>query len=101
MWKNNEQGFSLAESLLSFSAILIVTIFILPLLLQMIGQSKALWEREKAMRVLFEEGEKYFQEDVDFTYVYVEEGEQYQVSWEAKTAACVEVSGKSFCIQQQ
>ncbi|WP_338750069.1 hypothetical protein [Bacillus sp. FJAT-52991] len=101
MWKNNEKGFSLAESLLSLSAVLILTILILPLLLQMIGQSKALWEREKAMRILFEEGEKRLREGNSFTYVYVEEGEEYKISWEARAVACVEVSGKQFCIQQQ
>ncbi|MGM7635547.1 hypothetical protein [Bacillus sp. Hm123] len=101
MWRNNEKGFSLAESLLSLSAVLILVMLILPLLLQMIGQSKALWEREKAMRVLFEEGEKRLHEGESFSYIYVEEGEEYHISWEAKSAACVEVSKKKFCIQQQ
>lgn len=101
MWRNNEKGFSLAESLLSLSAVLILTMLILPLLLQMISQSKSLWEREQAMRVLFEEGEKRLHEGTSFTYVYIEKGEEYHILWEPKAAACVEVSRKEFCIRQQ
>lgn len=102
MLKNNERGFTLAESLLSLMVIAILAAFILPLMVQMTGQSKALWERQKGMRLLYEEGGKRMIERKDFHLVYEGEGERYDISWETSTgSACFEVSGEVYCIKKQ
>ncbi|MEK4028822.1 MULTISPECIES: type II secretion system protein [Bacillaceae] len=102
MLKNNEGGFTLAESLLSLMVIAMLAAFILPLMGQMTGQSKALWERQKGMRLLYEEGAKQMIEGEDFHVVYEREGEKYDISWETSIgSACFEVSGEVYCIKKQ
>lgn len=102
MLKNNESGFTLAESLLSLMVLTMLAGFVLPLMVQMTGQSKALWERQKGMRFLYEEGGKRVLEREDFHVVYEGEGERYDISWETtKAAACFEVSGQVSCIKKQ
>ncbi|KMY54748.1 hypothetical protein AC623_13065 [Bacillus sp. FJAT-27231] len=102
MLRNNERGFTLAESLLSLMIIVMLAASVLPLMVQMTGQSKALWERQKGMRFLYEESGKRLLERKDFQVVYEEEGEKYDISWETtKAAACFKVSGQASCINKQ
>lgn len=102
MLKKNEKGFTLAESLLSLMALAMLAAFILPFMIQMTGQSKALWEKQKGMRLLYEQGERHLLEGKDFHNVYHREGERYDISWEtANGTACVTLSGEASCIKKQ
>ncbi|GLY09946.1 type II secretion system protein [Bacillus badius] len=102
MLKNNEKGFTLAESLLSLMIMAMIAAFILPLMVQMTGQSKTLWEREKGMRLLYEESGKRLQERADFYVAYEGERQSYEISWETISgSACFEVSGRATCIRKQ
>ncbi|WP_191991724.1 competence type IV pilus minor pilin ComGE [Bacillus aerolatus] len=102
MLKNNEKGFTLAESLLSLMVLVTLAVFLLPLMMQMTGQSKALWEKQKGMRILYEEGEKRLLEGKNFHFTYHGEGERYDISWETSEATvCYEFSGQAACIKKQ
>ncbi|MFK2824352.1 type II secretion system protein [Bacillus sp. B190/17] len=102
MLKKNEKGFTLAESLLSLMIMAMLAAFILPFMVQMTSQSKALWDKQRGMRILYEEGEKRWNERRDFHVVYNEAGEMYDISWETtKAAACLEVSQQEICIKEQ
>ncbi|WP_157796238.1 type II secretion system protein [Bacillus xiapuensis] len=105
MLKKAEQGFTLAESLLSLFIIMLLTALMVPLLMQMTTQPHRQWEQEQMIRILLEEGEKRLLEQKNFTSIYEgEEGETYRIIWETsagKAEACVQNHSSAICIQEQ
>ncbi|MBM7650464.1 hypothetical protein JOC78_003455 [Bacillus ectoiniformans] len=104
MSKMNEEGFTLADSLLSLAAIMAMTVFILPLLAAMTVQSHAAWNKEKGMRMLYEESEQQIYSREDFYSEKVINGQWADISWETKqekAEVCLHMEKVHWCAKEQ
>ncbi len=99
MFRKNERGFTLAESLLSMMTILLLGTVVLPIATQMMVQSQLLWEKQEGMRVLFEEGESQFLKSGELQIHHKEE-EGYVIYWESGQG-CFSSPDQTFCIKEQ
>lgn len=100
----NEQGFTLADSLLSLAAIIVMTAFLLPLMAAMNVQSQAAWSKEKGMRMLYEQGEKQVYSGEDFKLEKTIDGRPADISWEThqgKAEVCLFMEEEQWCIKEQ
>lgn len=101
----NNKGFFLLELLLSLSAILMLSLFLLPLLMDIKGQSRQLEVENKARQLMYEELQAKLIANPTLTnYTFVENGVQYKIIWkDSRTAGqkevCVIVERNSFLPQ--
>ncbi|ETI67331.1 hypothetical protein [Neobacillus vireti] len=101
----NNKGFFLLELLLSLSALLMLSLFLLPLLMDLKGQSRQLGVENKARQLMYEELQAKLIANPTFTnYTFVENGVEYKIIWKDSLTAgqkevCVRVERNSFLPQ--
>ncbi|OLN23346.1 hypothetical protein BTO30_05105 [Domibacillus antri] len=102
-WKN-EDGFTLSESILALSALLIAATVILPLCFKMAAETSSRWEQQEGMRRLYEEAEWRIYEPAAFSHEVDQPNFSGRIFWKTengKDQACVSAAGKTTCVSEQ
>jgi competence protein ComGE len=96
------KGFFLLELLLSLSAILMLSLFLLPLLIELRDQSRQLELEKNARQIMFEELQSKVNSNGTFSnYSSIQNGVEYKISWKNtglydKKEVCVRIDKNSF-----
>lgn len=103
MLQRNKNGFFLLELLLSLSAWLLLSLFILPLLIDLNKQTQQLEVKEKAEQLLFEELQAKIADGQSYpkNYSVLNRGIEYKIEWknpstEGPKEVCVKVETQLF-----
>ena len=90
------KGYFLLELLLSLSALLMLSTFLLPLLLQVRDQSRQLIIENHARQYMFEELQARMMDHQNFqNYTVVQDGIEYQIFWKDNSLPV----GKVVCVK--
>ncbi|WP_066064276.1 hypothetical protein [Neobacillus soli] len=98
----NDKGFFLLELLLSLSALLMISLYLLPLLMDLRGQSKQVEIENKARQLMYEELQAKLIDSRTLTnYTFIQNKVEYKIIWSDPGAAsqkevCVKVEKNSF-----
>ncbi|MCL6573681.1 MAG: hypothetical protein K6T88_18700 [Bacillus sp. (in: Bacteria)] len=98
----NNNGFFLLELLLSLSALLMVSLFLLPLLMDLREGSQQLEVENKAQKLMYEELQAKLLDNRFFTnYTFIENKVEYQIIWgdsvmNDQKEVCVKVERSSY-----
>ncbi|MDQ0975923.1 competence protein ComGE [Neobacillus niacini] len=94
LWKND--GFFLLELLLSLSAWFMMSMFFMPLLIELSHQSQQLVRDKKAVQFLFEELQANLTEDrTNSNYSIYHNGTEYKIYWIQSS----EIGQKEVCVK--
>ena len=103
MLRKNERGFTVAESLLSLSILLLAAAVIFPLLFTMMMQLDERWQKLKGMRHLYEQSEQHMYQQGGFSVIKGEEEDQFELLWEEegnRTKVCFQSNRAETCIKE-
>ncbi|WP_413308850.1 competence type IV pilus minor pilin ComGE [Bacillus sp. 1P10SD] len=92
----NSKGFFLLELLLSLSALLVISMFLLPIYIQVREQSHQVEIENIARKFMYEELQARMMDHNNFNnYSLVQDGIEYQIFWKNS----LENSGKVVCVK--
>lgn len=100
----NEKGFTLAESLLGLSVLLISAVFIVPFCMKIIAETSSRWERQEGMRKLYEEAESRLYQPASFSQEVAHPHFTGRIFWEFKNGkekACLSMDHQTTCVSEQ